>query len=190
MFWYTSKLYDIRRNATVVSILCLTAVVASSCNSASNSVHQSTGIEFDIPSFFRNEIELLNSTKPKVTKVVKKDSISETKQLIIADWQKELANFTSIDLNKAAYRGAYQKDSIGNTVTYSFTDSALDLSSVKIVYHNGVPSIFTINKVTKNLLYNTEENLEYIKGESYTIDKIQAVKTLGSHHYQIKGTIE
>ena len=189
MFWYTNKLYSLMRSAKAVSILCITAF-ASSCTSTSNNTHNSNDIEIDIPSFFQNEIALLNSKKPTVTKTVKKDSISETKQLTVSDWQKELANFTSIDINKAAYHGAYQKDSIGNTVTYSFKDSALDLSSLKIVYDNGIPSIFTIKKVTKNLLYDTEENLEYIKGKSYSIDKTQVVKALGSHHYQIKGIIE
>ncbi|WP_164112473.1 MULTISPECIES: hypothetical protein [Sphingobacterium] len=177
------------RITKAVSILCITAFT-SSCTSASNNAHNSNDLEIDIPSFFQNEIALLNSKRPTVTKTVKKDSISETKQLTVSDWQKELANFTSIDINKAAYRGSYHKDSIGNTVTYSFKDSALDLSSLKIVYDNGIPSIFTIKKVTKNLLYDTEENLEYIKGKSYSVDKTQVVKALGSHHYQIKGRIE
>lgn len=189
MFWYTNKLHPIIRSTKAVIIVCITAF-ASSCTSATNNTPKNNHTEIDIPAFFQNEIALLNSTKPEVTKTVKKDSVSETKRLIIADWEKELANFTSIDINKAAYRGAYQKDSIGNTVTYNFKDSALDLSSVKIVYDNGIPLIFTIRKATKNLLYDTEENLEYIKGKSYSVDKIQAVKALGSNHYQIKGVIE
>lgn len=186
MFWYTKKCAI---KTTAAGLLSLAAVV-SSCTSATDQEKKKIDPEFDIPSFFENEIRLLNASKPKVTKTVHKDSISETKQLNIADWEKELANFTSIDLNKPAYQGTYSKDSVGNSVTYTFQDPSVDLSVVKIVYENGAPAVFSIKRANKNLLYDTEEQLEYIKNKSYSVDKTQTVKLLGSQHYHIQGVID
>lgn len=187
MFWYTNLL-KINKTAAV-GISCLTAVMLS-CTSASVENQHNTDPEFDIPTFFKNEIMLLDSTAPKVTKTVLKDSISETKELVVADWQKELASFSAVDLNKPAYQHAYSKDSSANSVTYTFRDPSADLSLVRIDYEAGAPVAFTIKRQSKNLLYNTEEKLEYVKGKSYSIDKVQTVKLLGSQHYHIKGLIE
>lgn len=188
MFWYTKK-YNRTRKVTVAGILCLTAVTLS-CTSASKQEHNTVDPEIDIPAFFKNEISFLNAENPNVTKTVKKDSLSETKQLVITDWDKELANFSSIDINKPAYRGTYDKDSVDNRVTYNFKDSSVDLSVVQIVYVDGAVSTLNVKRSTKNLLYNTVENLEYIKGKSYRVEKIQNVKVMGSQHYLIEGIIE
>ncbi len=174
-----------------LGLFSLGVALSFSCESPSADKKGSlTTAEFDVPSFFQKEIALLNSTKPKIKKTVLKDSISETKELVIADWNKELTSFLAVDLNKAAYRGTFQKDSTGNTVVYTFTDSTIDLSSLKIVYVDHIPTEFTIKKSTQNLLYNTSESLEYIKGKSYSIDKLQSVYMLGSQHYKIAGVIE
>ncbi|WP_144062615.1 hypothetical protein [Sphingobacterium paucimobilis] len=162
-----------------------------SCGSPSSPrKNELTVSEFDLPAFFQQEIKSLDISKPTIRKTVSKDSISESKELQIGDWERELASFLTVDLNKPAYRGTYQKDSIANTVTYTFTDSTVDLSVLKIVYTDQIPVSFTIKKSTNNLLYNTSESLEYIKGKRYIIDKVQSVKMLGNRHYRIEGIIE
>ncbi|MFD2554698.1 hypothetical protein [Sphingobacterium tabacisoli] len=189
MSWYTN--YQKKRNTITLGLLGLGVMLSFSCESSSAEKKGNlTTSEFDVPSFFQKEIVLLNTTKPKIKKTVLKDSIFETKELVIADWNKELTSFLAVDLNKAAYRGTFQKDSTGNTVVYTFTDSTVDLSSLKIVYVDNIPTEFSIKKSTQNLLYNTSENLEYIKGKSYTIDKLQSVYMLGAQHYRITGILE
>lgn len=165
----------------------ITIAILTSCSSPSNK--KETIQEFDIPSFFKKEAQYLNSVKPSVKKTVEKDGISETKDLIIADWDRELANFLSVDLNKSAYEGFLIKDSSENNVKYTFSDSTLDLTSIQIFYIANRPSSFLIKKSTKNLLYQTDETLEYTKDQSYSIDKKQKVKGLAEQHYKITGVI-
>lgn len=189
MSWYIN--YYKKQKAVALGLLSLSVGLSLSCESPSAEKKRNlVAPEFDLPSFFHKEIAALNAAKPKIKKTVQKDSISETKELIIADWNKELTSFLAVDLNKAAYRGAFQKDSTDHTVVYTFTDSSVDLSSLKIVYVDNIPTQFTIKKSTQNLLYNTSENLEYIKGKSYSIDKLQSVYMLGTQHYKIMGIIE
>lgn len=189
MSWYTNIRYQIERRIPVVAAVSFAITTASSCIS---SVHDKGLLtkEFDFPSFFQQEIGLLNTLQPQVDKTVIKDSTSETKNLVIEDWNKELSSFLSIDLNKPAYRGAYQKDSADNVVIYTFTDSTLDLSSIRVVYKDHIPATLMIKKETKNLLYDTKESLEYVRGKRYSIDKRQNVKILGSHQYKIEGIIK
>lgn len=190
MCWYTKKNRIRKVNIAAVGLLSLTAATILSCQTSSSESKNQTVREFDLPSFFQQEVKYLNSSKPKITKTVLKDSVSETKEVIIADWNKELSSFLSVDLNKPAYRGTYIKDSVNNTVTYTFKDSTIDLSLVTIVYNDQIPTILTIKKSTKNLLYNTEENLKYIRRKSYNVIKDQSVRILGNQHYNIEGVIE
>lgn len=174
----------------MTSALSLAMVITFFSCSSSDKSKDSLTKEFDLPKFFRNEVAALNALQPKIRKTVSKDNISETKQLVIADWNKELANFLTIDLNKPAYKGAFTKDSSANGVRYTFIDSTLDLSLVQVIYKADEPSTIIIKKSTKNLLYNTSEHLEYVKGERYSVEKEQFVKALGNQYYKIEGLIE
>lgn len=191
MFWYTSQRKEKGRKIVTLAIVSLVIAMHSSCGSPSPETKTTTVMQqFDLPSFFQQEIARLDSLQPKIKKTVSEDRVSETKELVIAAWDKELASFLAVDLNKPAYRGTYRKDSIGNTVKYTVTDPSLDLSLLEIVYTDQIPTTFIIKKSTKNLLYNTSEHLEYVKGKRYTIDKLQSVKMLGYRHYRIEGIIE
>lgn len=188
MYWYIKRI----TNSKITLMVVLTSTIAFfiSCSNSTSNHEKEHSLEFDLPSFFNREVKLLNSAKPIVKKTVEKDGISESKELTIADWERELANFLSVDLNKPAYQGYVKKDSFQNNVMYTIANSTLDLTSVQIMYKSNKPISFIIKKSSKNLLYQTDEILKYNKGIGYSIDKTQKVKGLNKQHYKISGIIE
>src|SRR5690606_20946163 len=86
---------------------------------------------FDIPAYFNAEIARLTKENPTIDKTVIKDSLSETREIQIADWETELSSFVSIDLNKPVYTGILEKDSTANTIKITSSDPKIDISSVK-----------------------------------------------------------
>lgn len=143
----------------------------------------------DIPNYFKKEIARLKQDNPVVNKTVVKDSVSENKEIKIADWDNELSSFVSVDLNKPAYGGALQKDSTGNQVKITGLDPDLDIAAVEITYdEQGEPLVFRIERNIKNSLYDTKETLYYEKHKGYSLTKQQSVLILGDKHYHIEGT--
>lgn len=188
MYWYkrisSSKVYYKVAIASAIAALfvsCGPSTPASTANSESY---------VDIPAYFKAEIERMKQSNPTVEKTVKKDSISETKTLQIANWDNELSSFVSIDLNKPAYRGIFQKDSVDNKVTLTTNDPKIDISHVEIDYQDGKPVAFLIKRSSKSSLYATHETLYYKQNEQYSLEKKQDIKVLGEKYYFISALLK
>lgn len=143
---------------------------------------------FDIPAYFQGEIARLTQEKPVVNKTVVKDSLSEAKEIQVADWENELSSFASIDLNKPAYAGILKKDSTANKVRITSSDPKIDITAVEIEYgDSGEPVAFHIQRNIQNSLYETHETLYYARNKKYSLEKHQSVLILGDKYYHIKG---
>jgi len=182
MYWYKRNSQHILK--AIVILIC--NVTLFSCVSTDPAQKKRAEL-FDLPSFFQSEIKSLKETNPTITKTVRKDSISEVQEIKIKNWDTELASFVAIDINKPAYSGYVDIDSVDNLVTYTITNPDLDLSCIQIQYKNGKANDIVIERKVKNSLYNTTELLEYRKNDSYTVEKNQAVKVVGENYYKIKG---
>jgi len=145
--------------------------------------------EFDLPSYFQQEIKRLSAMDKEVVKTVSKEDVSETKTIHV-NWEKELAAFVSTDINKAVYAGYIRKDSSDRLVTLRLDNPDVDISSIRIRYdEQNEPIEIIIHKQVHNLLYNTTEKLSYNKDHSYRIEKQQDVWVLGTNHYSIEGSL-
>lgn len=163
---------------------CIATVSCYSCNTAVSS--KSSVADFDIPAFFQSEIDKLQTLNPIITKTVSNEKSSESKELKIASWQKELAQFSSVDIN-ATGSIDFTKETKGDTLVYTTPTPAKNEVTVKVIFENESPSEINIHKKTQNLLFVNEESLNYTVGKSYLIDKKQYVKGMGKNHYAIKG---
>lgn len=184
MYWYKQK--SILHKAVMALAI---AALFLSCTP-----HQQGGVinetYFDIPTYFKGEITRLTRDNPLVNKTVVKDSLSETKEIKIADWGNELSSFVSIDLNKPVYAGVLQKDSTANRVKITVSDPKVDISFVEITYgDNGEPTLFHIERKVENFLYDTRETLHYETDKGYRLEKHQSVRILGDKYYRIEGRI-
>lgn len=184
MYWYK----NIKRTA----LLSTGAVLFFfSCDNPINTVvEQKNSTYFDMPAYFQSQINNLTKANPLVLKQVVDNDGEEEKEMHISNWSTELSSFTTIDLNKPAYVGYIIKDSTDNIVNYTFTKEDLDLNSVQIVYKNNTPIQITIDKTTKNILYQTDEKLVYISDSLYSVQKLQKVIWMSPSNYKIIGFIK
>ncbi len=166
----------------------LSAALFFACTSSPTVTNQ-VSKEFDLPSFFQHEIKRLSSANREVIKTVSTGDSSETKTIQQIDWKKELAAFSSVDVNKAVYAGEIRKDSSDHIVTLYLDNPDADISKVRIHYDKqNEPQEIIIHKNIHNLLYHTIEILSYKKDHNYSIEKQQDVWLLGTNHYTIKGS--
>lgn len=164
-----------------------------SCTDSDTTPAPSTagGPYFSLEDFFLNETSRLTSQALTVDKTVSRNSMSETKRVQISDWKNELALFIDSDINKPAWRGSYRIDSTGYSVAYSSIDPELRTQKITIEKQGDgkVKHIAIINH-TGNMLYQTDEQLDYYPDSLYQINKQQRVRFLGDSRYSISGLLQ
>lgn len=185
MYWY--KIKNQYGKAAVATAL---AALFFSCSSdPATTASRPKEKHIDIPLFFKEEIKRLQQAKPLVRKTVRKDELSEQKEVRIENWSNELASFETVDLNKAAYDGLFDVDSTADKIVYSSSDPDVDLSHVEIQFsEDRKPKNWIIKRRIKNSLYQTDEILKYSRDSAYSIEKDQSVLILGDKHYGIEAT--
>jgi hypothetical protein len=142
---------------------------------------------FDLKGFFKADTARLNHANLMVTKTVNHNGHSETKTLKILNWGNELDLFASSDINKPSWRDSYDTITRGDTMTYKAKTPDLKTRELSVVKSSGKVRYIHILNHTKNMLYETTEQLIYLPDSIYTIDKTQHVTLLGSNRYIIKG---
>jgi len=186
MYWYT----NIKKSKKITTLIFFGVVhFFVSCESPAKQLNADNAKQsfFNIPGYFEEQVQKLNNSNPLVSKTVATNQEDEQKDVHISNWDVELSPFLSVDLNKVAYLSEIVKDSTDNSVTYSLPNDKFDLNKVTIIYNDGKPSVFEVERTTKNMLYETREKLRYEEGKSYRIEKNQKVILLGLHNYLITG---
>lgn len=168
-------------------ILVFLLVLFSACQSPSQDRQEKTGYP-DLKDFFKQEIERLNKSQPIVDKEVRLNDQEEHKTVSKVNWTYELELFPNSDINKPAFKGLYRVSKSGNTEIYTARNAELRTQEIKI-FRNATGQIekLTIRNFSQNLLYTTDERLEYCPNVSYQIVKRQQVLVLGKNDYQIGG---
>lgn len=185
MLWHINR-KSIGWFAAVIGIAA--AVVSCDANQETEGSGSIQTTHIDLPSFFQREIDSLKTLDPLVKKNVRKDELEEEKQLRIKNWESELASFRAIDLNKPAYDGVIQVDTLEGILQYNFNDPKADLSCVRVRLDKaGNPEMISIERSVENSLYTTTEFLAYEKDEFYLVEKNQKVLLLGDNFYRVEG---
>lgn len=165
--------------------LIFTVLLFSSCSSANDEPAQKHLYFFDLAGYFKQQASSLKDKK--IVKTVTKNADSETKRLVIENWQQELQLFTDADINKPAWKNSYRKDSTANTLIYTATDPELRVQKIEIRLSGKTPTKIVIDAKSKNLLYHNKETMIFIPDSLYQITKHQKVVLLGLNNYTITG---
>lgn len=169
-------------------IIFLLAFLIISCNETKD---RTRGEYVDLNSFFTSEARRLKQQGVKVDKTVRANGVSESRQDLIPDWQKELQLFAESDINKPAWIKSYQVSDTDSSIVYSALDSGLRTRSISIKKDkDGHIREINISNGTSNDLYHTSEELTYIPDSMYRIIKHQKVIILGNNQYQITGILK
>lgn len=142
---------------------------------------------FDLKGYFAKEATKLTTLNPVVNKTVTHNGASESKNIAIKAWKQELNLFTESDINKPAWRNSYKVTLTPDSTVYTATEPDLKTRRISIVKNGGSISAVYILNSTHNFLYSTTDQLTYLPGKSYSIQKEQHVKIIGDNNYQIKG---
>lgn len=126
----------------------------------------------------------------RLEKTIFTDNQEETQILRTADWERELARFKEVDINKPSWRNSYRIDSAGRSLTYTAMDPDLRVQKIRITGERpGAIRSVHIQKETKNQLYNTREELLYYPDSAYTITHRQKILLLSKDDFKVSGRI-
>ena len=144
---------------------------------------------FDSEKYFSEEASRLSSVK-SVKKISTYNSTSETKEITITNWTKELEPFIQCNINKPSFRNSYRIDSItnasGKQITYSVSEPQLTIKKVEV--NTLGEKIIRIRFVTgnSNNLYSTSRTLVYIPDSGYAISGQQRISMGKQTNYSIQ----
>jgi hypothetical protein len=182
MYWYKSKLPILISGLGVVLLLVITISCKPNVGNSGTAPKY-----FDIKGYFESEAARLTKLNKPVLKTIVYNKNTETKDMMITDWKRELDFFQSADINKPSWKDSYSVDSTGDIVIYKAKDPSLKMWQMIIKKEGPRIKWILIYNSTKNLLYQTREKLTYFPDSLYMIDKKQSVRVLGTSVYRIKG---
>ncbi len=174
----------------MVKILRLIAILFlfTGCNYKTEEAARKQIYYFSLVNYFENQSSLLENKS--IVKTVAKNNVTETRKVTISNWEQEFALFVESDINKAAWKDSYTKDSTANKIKYQAKVDDLRVRSIEIDLKNNKPAKITILNQSNNLLYHTTETLIYIPDSLYQIKKHQKVILLGLNNYEITGLLK
>jgi hypothetical protein len=149
-------------------------------------------VYFDLKGYFEKEAKRLNANKLlRFEKAISYEAKEETRTISEIDWNEELSMFFSYDLNKAAYLGKFQIDSVEKEgqlfINYSALDKKINVKSLSIVKNpDGSIEQITIDEAGKNSLHRFEKKLTYNPSTGYSVQGEQKTLTSGKRQFSIK----
>ncbi len=173
------------------TILLFSLIFLQSCQSQETT---KISLYFDMKGYIANQINLLNISKPKVSKTVTVGDKIETKVISGIDWAKELEFFVESDLNKPAFVGSYDIVENDSLKSYQLKSSGKNLVKYLIIKQklDGKEEI-SAQISERNYLYESEKNLQAVfkdkKLKSYQIEGFQKVILGEKKPFKIAGEI-
>lgn len=146
---------------------------------------------FDVPSYFKQEIEYIKTNLSSVSKTSVYNGVISTQYLSVKDinWEKEFGIFLECNINKPVYYAnmevlespAWQgpSEEEKGSVMYISKNKILSIQRVSVDSRKGIVSGINIHLEKSNLISNTFIDAWYVKDSSYTISGEQAIKNLG-----------
>lgn len=144
---------------------------------------------FDLKAYFKADAARLSSIKKTAFKTVTHNGVTESKEVKIDNWARELSLFSESDINKPAWRDSYTVQTTPTMVIYTATDDDLKTRGIIVNKTGDKVKYIVIYNYTKNILYYTKEKLTYMPDSIYKIEKTQHVRLLGLNKYVITGSL-
>lgn len=173
-------------------LLLASLFAAGSCNNTPGS----TGNQayFDLTGFLDQQVAALYKDSFLVLKTSSINQNTDQHEMPWTDWRKELSLFYASDINKAAFAGKYQSDTISidssqKKIVYRSTDPAIRTSLMEISYalpENTVKLIHIKNQ-SHNIIYSNNEELYLEPLKTYIIKSKQQMIFFGITDLAVKG---
>ena len=176
--------------------LCVLLIVFLSCWSCNNSKtpNNKTVKYFDNAGFFEQESLRLRDLKTRVLKTVQSKEKTETILISNVDWEKELAVFKQITLNKSSFSGKYLIDTIVSgvfkTTKYSCIDKKLPIKYLAFGDSLGKVVWIEAQSQENSELINTEMFWRFVPDSGYVVNGRQMIFGGAESSYTISANFE
>ncbi len=154
------------------------------------------GVYFCLGGFMHQELDRFDSMKPSIDKYVYLNGTEErhTLQLDRTRWEAEFTAFREADIDKPALVGKYLVDTLFmdtdslTRVSYIAQDPDLRTRYLHLYFKPNAtePTYLEARLETKNVFYQSVQELEYTPGESYGIKGFQDIWLLGEDTFAVK----
>lgn len=158
----------------------------------STSQPKTNPLYWDAPGFFLNQMESLGKEAPAWEKIVRVEESREVKNLTTVAWDKELALFQEVDLNKTAYAGNIAETTTDSTTQYLVLEKNLPIRALKIIWESPQrPAQIDVTWHSENALYLTDRTLRatFSQGKlvGYTVQTYQKIWGLSPDIVHVEG---
>lgn len=147
---------------------------------------------YDLPAFISKQISNLKSKKQWVRKHVTKDGRSHIIERGDIDWNEELGVFLESDINRPAWRGEFNIDSISLervfVITYKTENPEIPVKNVVVTVDKDTKQCLqiSVDRRTENFLYSSDQSLFFTTGEGYIMKGKLSVSYLFDSEYSIE----
>jgi hypothetical protein len=147
---------------------------------------------YDLPTFVKKQADNLAAKGQWVRKRVTKDGHHHIIERGDVEWTEELDLFVESDINRLAWRGEFEVDTIKlereYVVTYKTENEQIPVKNVVITLDKETRQCLkvTVDRRTKNFLYSSDQSLYFTTGEGYMMKGKLSVSYLFDSEYTIE----
>lgn len=147
---------------------------------------------FDLPTFIDAQINNLKKKGQWVRKHVRKDGHEHIIERGDIDWKEELDLFIESDINRPAWRGEFKVDTIDlereYVITYKSENKEIPVRNVVVTIDkdSGQCLKITVDRRSKNFLYQSDQSIYFTTGEGYMMKGKLSVSYLFDSEYSIE----
>ncbi|MCY1525449.1 hypothetical protein D9M68_604280 [compost metagenome] len=142
---------------------------------------------FDLKKYFEAEAVRLNKVGLKINKSVAINDDKTQKMVSIEDFNKEFESFISADINKASWRGSFVVKTTPELISYESNSDKIPVKKLELSRKNGKINAIHIFVANQNILYTSQDTLNYFPDSLYQIKKNQKIKLLEMKEYEVIG---
>lgn len=147
---------------------------------------------FDVPAFFDSEVSRLKPLGVKLVKITRVGDKSDSTEIKVPDWKRELALFRKLNLNVPALSGKYQitKEFSGslNTTRYVLPEGMNGAVEVRISENaKGIIQRLECRIVETSTLTTHTENWSYVPNSGYAYAGSDRIHGVSSNTYFFSG---
>ncbi|MCX2451754.1 hypothetical protein OQX61_10830 [Pedobacter sp. PLR] len=168
-------------------LLCAFLLLCFGCGDPAVTQQKEAHPYFDLKGYFAGEATRLSRGKPMIHKTVVVNDSTESKDLVIQDWPKELSIFSDADLNKSAWKGLFQVKKTDTLELYTSNNEKVPVKELKVIKRKGRVYGLQVLIRNSNTLYTSSDTLSYFPDSLYDVKKDQQIRLLAEKNYRITG---
>lgn len=172
---------------TILTTLAISGLLLSACQPSAEQVMETKDYYFSLKDYFTQEASRLQKANTSIYKEVTRNSETEAKEIVIANWELEFGLFIDSDINKLSWKESYEIVEKQDSTFYIQKDSTLETEKILIVRKDSLVTEVLVENSIQNPLYKSKEKLHYYTDSLYRIEKTQKVRVLGENRYTIIG---